>query len=291
MYPTTQNTKAAEMPHRTVTDRKSSIFGIRLYKDQDICHLGEKDTRNRWNILLFKSGMYTREWGFKKSGLYIAPVFSISDGLQVGDEFKGYLLSVPFSSWKTLDIYNMDRIFGSYRYSSYIELSQADFNGMEMLMMILDNAVVNGESTGNSQELTHICRAIIATIHRYYSSLSVSKHSETGNRIVDKFLVLLESYCLEEKKLDFYAKEMNVTAKYLSYVISHVTGKRACTWIAESVIENVNKRLLSTTNSIHEVAEYAGFDHPSEFCRFYRRHTGMTPMAYRKQNRSREISK
>lgn len=282
-----QDGVSRSVTHHSTAERKSLSYGIRIYKDDAVRYVRTEDTRGKWNILLFRTELYSADIGFKKSGLYIAPVLLMYDGLEVGDEFKGCLLSIPFSSWRMFDSYNLERTFESRSFSPYLELSQKDLDSVGLLMSLMENAIGAEEGHVSAAELTYVCRALMATIQRYCNSVGAPGRLGSGDRICDRFLRLVEVNCLKERALDFYAAELGVSAKYLSYKVSQVTGKKANRWIADQIIKEIQWLLVSTTYSIHEVAERTEFKNLSDFCRFFRVHTGTTPMKYRQENRNR----
>ncbi len=54
--------------------------------------------------------------------------------------------------------------------------------------------------------------------------------------LFDEFMSLLQQYNKRERNVSFYAKQLNITPKYLSSVVKEVSGKTAARWIDESVI-------------------------------------------------------
>lgn len=266
-----------------VVDDGTRHFGLKLYKDSQLYGVEVNDTRGMWNILVFMSGAYTPDMGYKETGLYIAPVLDFEDGIGLGGEFKGFLLSVPFSSWRIFDTYNLERQFMSFHFNPYIELDPREIRSIGQMMELLEDAMGSDSMAYNDMELVYLCRAITATINRHVSGQEeLEQQSTTGNRFVDRFLQLVEKNCLKEKKLDFYAEQLGITAKYLSSAVTKHTGKKANRWISDYVIIEANKLLASTSAPIGTIAKRTGFITSSDFCRFYRTHTGISPMQYRK---------
>ena len=54
--------------------------------------------------------------------------------------------------------------------------------------------------------------------------------------LFDQFMQLLGEYNKRERNVSFYARQLNITPKYLSSVVKEVSGKTAAKWIDESVI-------------------------------------------------------
>ena len=57
-----------------------------------------------------------------------------------------------------------------------------------------------------------------------------------GELIFEEFTSLLQRYNKRERNVGFYARQLNITPKYLSSVVKEVSGRTAARWIDESVI-------------------------------------------------------
>lgn len=94
------------------------------------------------------------------------------------------------------------------------------------------------------------------------------------------FDLLLENY-QTERTASFYADSLCVTSKYLSTVVKQTTGYPLLSWIYDIVILAAKRYLKTTSFTIQQVSEVLNFSTPSSFVRFFRQHTGYTPLEYR----------
>ncbi|MBB4037026.1 AraC-like DNA-binding protein [Dysgonomonas hofstadii] len=122
----------------------------------------------------------------------------------------------------------------------------------------------------------------------YYEQLKDKKEeSETSGvtshqeELVSGFFKLLLSHHRGEKTLQFYADKMCLTPKYLSTIVKERTGRTAFTWINEAMISSAKYLLKTTNNTILQISDELNFPNPSFFGRFFKKHTGMTPVQYR----------
>lgn len=259
-------------------------LGLKLYRDEEVSHVNMNDTSQMWNILVFNSSLVSADRGLMKSGIYITPSVCPSVYFNIGEGFSGYLLSVPLSSWKLFDIYDLDNYFMSGHSIPYVELDPLNLRSIGLMMDILEDAIEAEDSHFKIMEELYLCRALLTTINRFYYQQGVTVQPVPGtcNLLVDRFQRLVDANCLKERKLEFYAKELNISVKYLSSLVSRVTGKKANKWISECVIDQMKKLLATTAKPILEISEYTGFATSSDFCRFFKAHTGATPLQYRK---------
>ena len=80
-----------------------------------------------------------------------------------------------------------------------------------------------------------------------------------------------------------YAQKLCVTPKYLSAICKQLSGRTASELINEEIIRQAQILLLDSQLSIKEIAERLGFLNQSHFGTFFRRHTGISPLAFRKK--------
>ena len=76
------------------------------------------------------------------------------------------------------------------------------------------------------------------------------------------------------------ARELCITPKYLSRIVSRVAGKKALMVIQENVIAEAESLLKDGQYNVQQISDILHFPTPSYFCRYFRKATGMTPRAY-----------
>ena len=92
---------------------------------------------------------------------------------------------------------------------------------------------------------------------------------------------LLDNNFIEHKKVSFYSKKMNITPKRLNQITSKIFGKNPKNIIDDRIILE-SKRLLAYTNdSIKEIVYSLGFEEPTNFIKYFKKHTDKTPLEFR----------
>lgn len=101
--------------------------------------------------------------------------------------------------------------------------------------------------------------------------------------LFDQFMQLLGEYNKRERNVSFYARQLNITPKYLSSVVKEVSGKTAAKWIDESVILEAKSLLKYSGMSIQEIAYHLNFSTQSFFGKYFKQHTGTSPSRYKRK--------
>ncbi|SNC65218.1 Helix-turn-helix domain-containing protein [Hymenobacter gelipurpurascens] len=115
------------------------------------------------------------------------------------------------------------------------------------------------------------------------------QHPNAASRIVALFLELLErqfpidapDHGLKLRTPGDFADRLAVHVNHLNRAVRELTGKTTGTHIAERIVVESKALLLHTTWSTAEIAYGLGFEYPTNFNTFYKKHTGSTPSALR----------
>ena len=99
--------------------------------------------------------------------------------------------------------------------------------------------------------------------------------------IFDQFIHLVNNHHAEYRCVDFYARKLNLTPKYLSKVVKQVSGRSAPDWIDSYVILEAKNMLRYSDMPIKQIMFNLNFDNHSVFYKYFKSHTGMTPTEYR----------
>lgn len=106
------------------------------------------------------------------------------------------------------------------------------------------------------------------------------KPSRKENMTREFFDLLLKNYG-HERRVSFYADELCVSPKTLSDAVKSTTGHTVLEWINEAVVADAKRSLKTTGMTVLQISEQMHFQTLSSFVRFFRQHTGMTPLEYR----------
>lgn len=97
------------------------------------------------------------------------------------------------------------------------------------------------------------------------------------------FFNLLLQHFETERSVSFYADKLCITPKYLTMTIKSVTKHSVQNWINEFVLTEAKRYLRTTALTVWQISERLNFSTDSSFVRFFRTHTGCTPLEYRKK--------
>ena len=155
-------------------------------------------------------------------------------------------------------------------------------NGMFGLLKVYFD---QSECTCISQLVLCQLKAFFIGFHEYLQRNPQYRPDEVKSyrvrELFNRFMMLLEKDYKISRDVNYYAEQMNISSKYLTNIVSQVTGHTPKTIIDQYVILQLKLHLKRTTQSIKEMAWEFHFADVSFFCRYFKKHTGLTPQQIR----------
>lgn len=143
---------------------------------------------------------------------------------------------------------------------------------------------ISAEAVSGLEHSTALIQSEINTLLLDLERIGLDKRRYTAlPDLLLKYRMLVEKQYTATRLVQKYAGQLGVSANYLNVLVRKYLGKSALNLINERVILEIKRRLLRTEKGVSEIAYELGFDELSYFSRFFKRHTGMTPIAFREK--------
>jgi len=97
-----------------------------------------------------------------------------------------------------------------------------------------------------------------------------------------RFRALLESDFTRQHSVQYYANALGMRDKTLSRACLAAAGASAKALIHQRLALEAKRLLAHTSAAVQVIAQDLGFDESTNFVKFFRKETGMTPLAFRK---------
>lgn len=117
-------------------------------------------------------------------------------------------------------------------------------------------------------------------LHRSNQSKSVSV-SKSEQLCMSYTQLVMKNY-QTHRNVAWYAEKLNISHAHLCAVVKQATGRTCADVIASMVIMDAKSQIKSTDIPIQEISDSLNFANMSFFGKYFKRHTGMSPMEYRK---------
>lgn len=202
---------------------------------------------------------------------------------------KGILFHPDFLHGTSLERKMKDYTFFSYASNEALHLSEDERKIIADCMAIVRKELQNPIDRHTKGLITTNIELILDYCLRFYERQFVTRQDLNLGAIA-KFEKLVDEYIASGKTeteglptVKYFADKVFLSPNYFGDMVKAETGKTAQEYIAVRLFSYAKRQLASPELSVKEVAASLGFLYPQHFVRFFKKHSGMTPSEYRRQ--------
>ena len=218
-----------------------------LFLNKDTVQRFDNKTKFGGKAILFTDSFFGKteaDARFLRNSILFNDLFSVSQ-IQVNKQFK---LFADILQQMTDELQNVK------------DNSQAD-----ILQNLLHNFLLHSERERRKQNFTEI-----------------KKGADLD--YVMLFKDLLETGYKSQKQVNNYAKQILITEKRLNQATTKVLGKSPKEIIDDRIMLEAKRTLAHTKESVKEIGYNLGFEEPTNFIKYFKKHSKFTPTEFREKN-------
>ena len=205
--------------------------------------------------------------------------------LQTANSFQAEILKYNPSLLREASLQLEQTVYSSLREDRCRQDTPVVTNIINGMFGLLKVYFDQSECTCISQLVLCQLKAFFIGFHEYLQCNPQYRPDEVKSyrvrELFNRFMMLLERDYKISRDVNYYAEQMNISSKYLTNIVNQVTGHTPKTIIDQYVILQLKMHLKRTTQSIKEMAWEFHFADVSFFCRYFKKHTGLTPQQIR----------
>ncbi|MCV9928621.1 helix-turn-helix domain-containing protein [Flavobacterium sp. LS1R49] len=171
-------------------------------------------------------------------------------------------------------------LFNNIYQQPYVNLEDEDYIELNYILDKLIPELKNITSYSTAVVRAYL-QLILALCSKIKSEDNVVLEEKNLHHPLMKFKELLESNFRKERQPAFYAEQMGLSPNNFSKICKQYFLKTPSTLIHERVILEAKKLIHLSYKSMKEIAAELNFDDENYFSRYFKKHTGITPTAFR----------
>ena len=240
-------------------------------------------------ILICRKGKAMLNVNYKEWKLYEGAVITLFPNdvveLKVDEDFEVEILKYNPSLLREASLQLEQTVYSSLREDRCRQDTPVVTNIINGMFGLLKVYFDQSECTCISQLVLCQLKAFFIGFHEYLQRNPQYRPDEVKSyrvrELFNRFMMLLEKDYKISRDVNYYAEKMNISSKYLTNIVNQVTGHTPKTIIDQYVILQLKMHLKRSTQSIKEMAWEFHFADVSFFCRYFKKHTGLTPQQIR----------
>lgn len=166
----------------------------------------------------------------------------------------------------------------------YVQLGEKRINKMNYLVEAMEDFYYEKTNCFRIKIFKNNIQSFLLDVYDKTRTLfKIDKSEEVGRReeLFIKFIHLIHKYCPQQREVGFYAGKLYITSRYLSSITQNVADKSAKYIIDKHAIQRIKIMLKYSNMSIQDISYELNFPDQSFFSRYFKKHTGMSPLEYR----------
>lgn len=171
-------------------------------------------------------------------------------------------------------------LFNNIYQQPYINLETGDYVEMEYILGKMIVEMENNRSFSTAVVKAYL-QLILALCSKIKSKDTAIYQEKNTYHPLMKFKALLENNFHKERQPSFYAAQMSISPNNFSKICKQHFLKTPSTLIHERVILESKKLIHLSHKSMKEIAAELNFDDENYFSRYFKKHAGITPTAFR----------
>ena len=229
--------------------------------------------------------MDTEELVVHAGELLVVSERHVIDGYKCSDNMEGLciMMSVNFFHEIIKSVHDVSSLFVFARMQPVMKLEADEIATFTEYFQFIKQKISDNHNHFRKDLIRTLMLAMFYDVGNViYRVKNFDESLLRSEKVFTRFLKMVEENCKRERRVSWYAQQLNITPKYLSTAVKRISGRTAVEWIESYVTMELRVLLKNSTKSIKEITEELNFPNQSFLGKYFKEHVGMTPSAYRK---------
>lgn len=182
------------------------------------------------------------------------------------------------------DVKELSNLFLFSRMRAVVDLTEREISDVLIFCKLIQKKMKDTDNHFINEIVQTLIMSLIYVvsnaIYRMQSGLMEGPNKRSRDIFV-RFIKLVEDNFKKERKVGWYADQLNITSKYLSEMVKQVSQRTPNEWIDNYVVREIRVQLRNTSKSIKEISEDLCFPSQSFLGKYFKERIGMSPKEYR----------
>jgi len=244
---------------------------------------------NFHQFLFFEEGSGTHLIDDKKYEVMEKSIHFISPNhihhLKVSDNTKGYVCMFKeelfFINNEPKNFLEEVDLFSNWNTNPLVELGDTAFSELKGILESIRLEYGHQKLRKNEVILMMLKLFLIKASRLCANCTNVEISNKRRN--IENFLGLIDENCSKNLPINYYAQQLNISSTYLNRLVNEVYDKSVSDFINERIILEAKRVIRFSTKSVKEISYELGFEDPSYFSRFFKKHANLTPVEFRNE--------
>jgi len=202
------------------------------------------------------------------------------------DDLEGLVLMISMNFFNEIicSISDVSSMFLFSRFHPVFTISQRDRELFKQYFYVIRKKM---QEKGNHYRRDLVRTLMLAMFYDlsdivYRFRLTDTKLKSRSDAIFARFIKLVEENCKVERRVKWYAEQLDVSPKYLSETVKQASLRTPNEWIDNYVMLAIRVQLKNSSKNVKDIARELNFPNQSFLGKYFKLHAGVSPREYRK---------
>lgn len=227
----------------------------------------------------------TQKQVIKPGDILIVSDRHVVDSYRHSDDMEGLciMMSVHFFREIIQNVSDVSSLFLFSRQNPVMSLEQKEIETFKEYFQVIKQKICDQRNHFRKDLIKTLLLAMFYDLSNIiYRVQNNGKPQTRADAIFTHFIKLVEKNYRQERRVGWYAAQLNITPKHLSETVKNASRRTPNEWIDDYVTLELRVLLKNSTKTIKEIAQELNFPNQSFLGKFFKEHVGVSPSKYRK---------
>lgn len=180
------------------------------------------------------------------------------------------------------DILTFSRLFNYHLDSPVIPPLETSVSVFNPIISEIYNEYIFPDTFAKEEVLRTLLKLLLLKAERLKRTLAPGEKNSEWMIRFSEFRHLLAGHFKETRNAQSYAEMMNISYNHLNKISKSVTGSTAKSFIDNFIVLESKRHLAVSDISVKELTYLMGFDEPTNFVKYFKKHTRQSPAQFKK---------
>jgi AraC-like DNA-binding protein len=227
----------------------------------------------------------TQKQVIKPGDILIVSDRHVVDSYRHSNDMEGLciMMSVHFFREIIQNVSDVSSLFLFSRQHPVMSLEQKEIDTFKEYFQVIKQKICDQRNHFRKDLIKTLLLAMFYDLSNIIYRVQYNDKPQTrADAIFTHFIKLVEKNYRQERRVGWYAAQLNITPKHLSETVKNASRRTPNEWIDDYVTLELRVLLKNSTKTIKEIAQELNFPNQSFLGKFFKEHVGVSPSKYRK---------
>ncbi len=227
----------------------------------------------------------TQKQVIKPGDILIVSDRHVVDSYRHSNDMEGLciMMSVHFFREIIQNVSDVSSLFLFSRQHPVMSLEQKEIETFKEYFQVIKQKICDQGNHFRKDLIKTLLLAMFYDLSNIIYRVQYNDKPQTrADAIFTHFIKLVEKNYRQERRVGWYAAQLNITPKHLSETVKNASRRTPNEWIDDYVTLELRVLLKNSTKTIKEIAQELNFPNQSFLGKFFKEHVGVSPSKYRK---------